>query len=78
MSKGTFFRTLALFVALVNQILVAYGYSPLPIEDGQIELIVSGIFTLITALISWWKNNSFTENAIIADIYLKGINEEKR
>lgn len=62
--KFTLIRTIVLFVALFNQILVIVGKSPLPIEDASIELLVSTIWTITSALVSWWKNNSFTTNAI--------------
>ena len=70
-SAGTIARTICLFLALANQLLSVSGYSVLPIEDAQVEILVSTIFTIVTALVSWWKNNSFTKAAIKADAVLK-------
>lgn len=64
---GTIIRTICLVLALINQILVMSGHSVLPIEDETVEIIVTNVATLITALAAWWKNNSFTQKAIEAD-----------
>lgn len=65
--KGAIIRTVVLVVALINQILVSLDYSPLPIEDEEIEMLVSTIFTAAAALVAWWKNNSLTRKARQAD-----------
>lgn len=70
-SVGTLARTIILVLALINQILVISGHSVLPIQDEQIELLVSTAWTVVASLISWWKNNSFTTPAIKADEVLK-------
>ena len=57
MDKGTLIRTVVLFIALLNQTLVMFGYSPLPIEDEQIENFISLLFTIAASLWAWWKNN---------------------
>ena len=64
---STIIRTVILALALVNNCLSMAGHSPLPIEDAQIEATLSGIFTIAAAVWSWWKNNSFTQAAIVAD-----------
>ena len=66
-SAGTIARTLVLILAIVNQILSACGKSPLPIESETLEQLVTAGFTTVAALIAWWKNNSFTTNALKAD-----------
>ena len=73
-SAGTVARTLVLILAIVNQILSACGKSPLPIESETIEQLVTAGFTTIAALIAWWKNNSFTTNALKADALLAQLN----
>lgn len=64
---GTIVRTICLVLALANQILVMSGHSVLPIQDETIEIIVTNVATLVTAIAAWWKNNSFTQKAIAAD-----------
>ena len=68
---GTIVRTALLALALLNQILVYTGHSVLPITDATLELIITNGFTLVTSLVAWWKNNSFTKKAIAADQVLK-------
>lgn len=64
---GTIVRTICLVVALANQILVMSGHSVLPIQDETVEIIVTNVATLVTAIAAWWKNNSFTQKALEAD-----------
>lgn len=73
-SAGTIARTLVLVLAIVNQILSAFGKSPLPIESETLEQLVTAGFTTVAALIAWWKNNSFTPNALKADALLAQLN----
>ncbi len=66
-SSGTIARTVVLALAMINQILCIMGISPIPIDDEAIiEVITTGAM-IITALWSWWKNNSFTKEAIASD-----------
>ena len=43
----------------------------LPIEDSQLEQLVTSGLTVAASLAAWWKNNSFTPAAIKADANLK-------
>lgn len=66
-SNQTWVRTIVLVLALVNQALVMFG-----VTDNEVELetwtrYATYIFTVISALWSWWKNNSFTAKAQEAD-----------
>lgn len=76
-SAGTIARTACLLLALLNQILCAFGKSPLPIESETLNQLVTTSITVVAALVSWWKNNSFTKEAIAADAEyarLKAVN----
>lgn len=66
-TSGTIARTIVLALALVNQLLTATGHSVIPIEDEQINTLVSTIWTVVAAVVAWWKNNSVTTVAIEAD-----------
>lgn len=72
---GTIARTIILFLALLNQILGIFGVQAIPIEDEQINMIVTTLWTVIAAIIAWWENNSFTQNAIKAEKYRKEISK---
>ena len=70
-SIGTIARTACLVLALTNQILSAAGKPVLPIQDDQLESLVTTGLTVAASLAAWWKNNSFTPAAIKADQTLK-------
>lgn len=62
-STGTITRTVLLFLSLVNLVLGAFGMSPLPIDSEQLNTLISSVFTIIMAIITWWKDNDITERA---------------
>lgn len=66
-TAGTLARTACLLLALLNQVLCALGKSPLPIESETLNQLVTSGITVVAALVAWWKNNSFTKEAIAAD-----------
>lgn len=74
-SAATVARTVCLLLALTNQVLSACGKPVLPIESETVEQLVSAGITTLAALVAWWKNNSFTTNAIKADQYMKDLNK---
>ena len=71
--KDTIIRTICLALALINQLLTAYGKSPLPIQDAQVEVLVSTTLTVICSVWGWWKNNSFTPAALAGDKIMKAL-----
>lgn len=75
-SGETIARTAVLFVALINQILTVFGINPLPVSDNTVYETVSLLFTLAASLWAWWKNNSFTKNALEADEFLNNLKGE--
>lgn len=66
-SPATVARTAALGLALTNQLLSATGHPVLPIESEQLEQLVTAGLTIAAAIPAWWKNNSFTQEAIEGD-----------
>ena len=70
-TSGTIVRTIVLALALINQLLSASGHAVIPIEDADVETLVSTGFTVVMALITWWKNNSFTKAALIGDYHMR-------
>lgn len=76
-SKGTLIRTVVLFVALLNQVLTVSGKNPLPFSSEETEQGVSMLFTMISALTAWWKNNSFTHAALEGDRVMKSIKDSE-
>lgn len=74
----TIARTLVLVLALINQCLSAAGKPPLPIENETLEQLITAGITIAAALWAWWKNNSFTQNALQADELLASLNHKNK
>lgn len=70
-TSGTIARTVILILALVNQVLTATGHNIINISDENINMLISTGFTVVSAIIAWWKNNSFTPSAIKADAAMR-------
>ena len=77
-SVGTLARTAALGLALTNQLLSAAGKPLLPIDNAQLEQMISTGFTTVSALVNWWYNNSFTPEAIEADAFMARMKKRVR
>lgn len=56
-------RTITLIIALLNLSLVLAGYSPLPIENEEIEQLFTMFFTIGASLWVWWKDNDISRTA---------------
>ena len=72
-SKGTIIRTALLLLAIINNVLAIFGKAPLPVTNEQLELIISTVFTVVMAVINWWKNNSFTQPALEGDVLMNRL-----
>ena len=75
-TAGTIARTIILALALINQLLSATGHPVIPIEDATVETLVSTCFTVVMAVIAWWKNNSFTHAARVGDFHMRKARQE--
>ena len=51
-SAATWARTICLIVALLNSLLTAFGKSPLPIDNEQLQQVVSTLITVVVAIMS--------------------------
>ena len=72
-NKETIIRTIITFVALLNSVLVMCNKNPLPYSKTQLYAALSGIMSVLSTLWAWWKNNSFTVSARMADEYMKKL-----
>ncbi|MEK5133664.1 phage holin [Bacillus sp. FSL W8-0645] len=66
------------FIALINQELIMFGKPVLPIDEDQVTsladtlyLAVSMIFTIVTTLMAWFKNNYVTDKGKLQKEVLK-------
>lgn len=76
-STDTIIRSVAMFVALVNQILTMFGKNPLPFAEEEIYEVITIFATVATTVWAWWRNNSFTTEAIKADKYLTSLKTDE-
>jgi SPP1 family holin len=74
--KDAIIRLVLLTLAVTNQTLVMLGRSPLPFEDDTIVMLLSAGFTIVTSLWAYWKNNSFTKEAVQADEVLQILRDK--
>lgn len=72
-NKGTIARTIAVIAVLINQFLIMFGKEQLPFTEDEIYQGVSMVLTVGATLWAWWKNNSFTKEAIEADKYRENL-----
>ena len=76
-NKETVISTALMILALVNQILTMFGYSPLPIDNEFVINAISLAFLIGTTIYSWWHNNSVTSAAQIGDKIMNAIKSGK-
>ena len=60
MDRGTLFRSIALSVALVNQLLIQFDMNPIPGNHEHWYHIISTILTAVISVWTWFKNNYIT------------------
>ena len=72
-NKETVIRTVIMFITLLNSVLVMCNKNPLPYSETQLYAALSGIMSVVSTLWAWWKNNSFTVSARMADEYMKKL-----
>lgn len=77
-SAGTIARTIILALALINQILYASGHAVIPIENEDIETLVNTGFTIVVAIITYWKNNSWTNAALQGDMVMNSVRKAEK
>lgn len=69
----TIARTIVLALALLNQLLAIFGKGTIQIAENDIYQVVSIIWTIASAIVAWWYNNSFTKHARRADELLEAL-----
>lgn len=66
-------RTAVFVLAIINQIIAVMGKGSLSIYQNDVVQIISVLFTAASSVMVWWKNNSFTETAVEADLAKKEL-----
>lgn len=77
---ATLARSFFLLIAFVNQGLALFHKSPiqLAVDETTLANSLTTLFTIAAALITWWKNNSFTKAAKQTDEQLKMLKSKRK
>lgn len=70
---GTIVRLIVMILSMVNMLLTVNGKNPLPWSEDEMYIGLSQAAAILATVWSWWKNNSFTKEAIKADEYLEEL-----
>jgi SPP1 family holin len=76
--KTVIVRGIITLIAAVNIICGYLGWHLIPLTNTDVGAVVDGGIVIATAAIwawGWWKNNSFTNNAQLADELLGHLND---
>lgn len=76
-SKGTIVRTIMLVIVVLNMILKHFGLDVINVSESEILSAVEMIIEIAVIVVTFWKNNSFTDKAIKADEFLKTLKESE-
>ncbi len=74
-TKSTIVRTILTVLVIVNFVLERCGIDVIPADENIITMFVETGIEIAVLIVGFWKNNSFTENAIKADNFLKELRE---
>ena len=69
-TRRTIISTVINLLAFVNAVMVMLGKPVLNIDSGDLTVTVNAVITAVVWIYGFWKNNSFTPEAIKADEYL--------
>lgn len=75
-SKGTIVRTVMLIIVVLNMILKHFGIDVINVSENEVLSVLEMLIEIATIIVTFWKNNSFTQNAIKADEFLKTLKGE--
>lgn len=76
-TKATIVRTILMIMVIVNFVLERMGIDIIPVSEGGILMFVETAIEIAIIAVGFWKNNSYTKNAIKADKFLKELRESE-
>lgn len=76
-SKSTIIRTVLVALVIVNFVLEKSGIDVIPADEYTITMFVETGIEIAILIVGFWKNNSYTPNAIKADKFLKELRESE-
>lgn len=76
-TKGTIVRAILFILVVVNIVLEKCGLDVIRTDENAVLMLVEAAIELAVILVGFWKNNSFTQDAIKADEFLKQLRESE-
>lgn len=76
-SKGTIIRTILLLITIINMALQHFNIDIIKVDESEVASVVEYIIQIAIIVVGFWKNNSYTQKAIEADEFLKGLKESE-
>ena len=74
-SKATILRTVMLFIVIVNYVLTKLGVDIINVSENEVLEAIEMVISVLSIIAAWWYNNSFSEKARRADLFLKNLKE---
>lgn len=76
-SKGTIVRTIMLVIVIINIVLKQMGHDVINVSESEMFNLIETLIEVAVIVVSFWKNNSFTDKAIKADEFLRTLKESE-
>lgn len=67
-------RLVVSLVTIINVVAQSFGWSPIPLEDGElVYTAASSIVAIIAIVWAWWKNNNMTKAAQVGQLVINEL-----
>lgn len=76
-SKSTIVRTILVVLVIVNFVLERCGVDVIQTDEHTILMFVETAIEIAIIAVGFWKNNSYSKQAILADTFLKQLRESE-
>lgn len=76
-TKSTIVRTILFLIVILNFILERCGIDVIATDENAVLMAVEYLIEIAVLIVGFWKNNSFSNKAIIADQFLHELKESE-
>ncbi len=77
MNNKAIIRLVITAILFINAMLTASGKNPIPFDESAVTEFLTQALSAIAIIWSWWKNNSFTHEAKLADEYMNELKSKR-
>ena len=74
-TKATILRTVMIFIVIINYLLSKFGIKLINVSENEVLAVIEMVISILSIIAAWWYNNSFSEKARRADLFLKQLKE---